>query len=108
MRDVPSEEGSKLQLFDRFLTIWIFFAMAVWVGIGAVSSEVSNIFDKLQIDTFSLPLAFGLLWMIYPSLAKVRYEELSKITKADKMFSFSLFLNQIVSPFLMFGRVHFK
>ena len=108
MRDVPSEEGSKLHLFDRYHTIWIFIAMAVWVGMGAVFPEVSIIFDKFQIDTISLPMAIGLLWMMYPPLAKVKYEELSKVAKADKMFSISLFLNWIVGPFLMFGREHYS
>ncbi len=100
---MPSKDAGKLTLLDRFLTIWIFLAMAIGVGAGAAFPEIANIFDRLRIDTVSLPIAIGLLWMMYPPLAKVKYEELSKVAKAWKMFSVSLFLNWIVGPFLMFG-----
>jgi ACR3 family arsenite transporter len=93
----------KLTLLDRFLTFWIFLAMIIGVGIGAIYPEISTILDRLRIDTVSLPIAIGLLWMMYPPLAKVRYEELSKVKGAWKMFSVSLFLNWIIGPFLMFS-----
>ncbi|MEM2896294.1 MAG: ACR3 family arsenite efflux transporter [Candidatus Bathyarchaeia archaeon] len=96
------EEASKLPLLDRFLTLWIFIAMMVGVGIGAVFPEITIILDMLRIETVSLPIAIGLLWMMYPPLAKVKYEELSKVAKAWRMFSVSLFLNWIIGPFLMF------
>jgi ACR3 family arsenite transporter len=97
------EDIRKLTLLDRFLTFWIFLAMIIGVGIGAIYPEISTILDRLRIDTVSLPIAIGLLWMMYPPLAKVRYEELSKVKGAWKMFSVSLFLNWVIGPFLMFS-----
>jgi len=77
--------------------------MAVGVGAGAVFPDIAKILDSLRIDTISLPIAVGLLWMMYPPLAKVRYEELSKVGRAWKMFSVSLVQNWLVGPFLMFA-----
>ena len=77
--------------------------MAIGVGAGAAFPEISKILDALRIDTVSLPIAVGLLWMMYPPLAKVKYEELSKVTKAWKMFTVSIIQNWLVGPFLMFG-----
>ncbi len=93
----------RLSLLNRFLTLWIFLAMAIGVGAGAAFPEISKILDALRIDTVSLPIAVGLLWMMYPPLAKVKYEELSKVTKAWKMFTVSIIQNWLVGPFLMFG-----
>lgn len=92
-----------LSILDRFLTLWIFVAMALGVGIGAVFPTSSKIIDALRVDTISLPIAVGLLWMMFPPLAKVRYEELSKVSKAWKMFTVSIIQNWLVGPFLMFG-----
>lgn len=77
--------------------------MVVGVGLGAVYPDISLIFDALRIDTVSLPIAVGLLWMMYPPLARVKYEDLSKVAKAWKMFAVSLVQNWLVGPFLMFG-----
>jgi ACR3 family arsenite transporter len=77
--------------------------MAVGVGAGAAFPEISKVLDALRIDTVSLPIAVGLLWMMYPPLAKVKYEELSKVAKAWKMFTVSIIQNWLVGPFLMFG-----
>jgi len=93
----------RLSLLNRFLTVWIFLAMAVGVGAGAAFPEISKVLDALRIDTVSLPIAVGLLWMMYPPLAKVKYEELSKVAKAWKMFTVSIIQNWLVGPFLMFG-----
>jgi len=93
----------RLSLLNRFLTVWIFLAMAVGVGAGAAFPEISKVLDTLRIDTVSLPIAVGLLWMMYPPLAKVKYEELSKVAKAWKMFTVSIIQNWLVGPFLMFG-----
>lgn len=98
-----SVKASKLPLLDRFLTIWIFLAMAIGVGAGAVFPQIASILDAMRLDTVSLPIAIGLLWMMYPPLAKVRYEKLSKVAKAWKMFSVSIIQNWLVGPFLMFG-----
>jgi ACR3 family arsenite transporter len=93
----------RLSLLDRFLTVWIFLAMALGVGAGAIFPQLPTIIDSFRIDSISLPIAFGLLWMMYPPLAKVKYEELGKIKKAWKMFAVSIFQNWLVGPFLMFG-----
>ena len=99
-----AQSGSKqLSLLDRFLTLWIFLAMAIGVGAGALFPQLPVLLARWSIGTISLPIAVGLLWMMYPPLARVKYEELSKIKKAWKMFGVSLFQNWLVGPFLMFG-----
>ena len=94
---------AQLSLLDRFLTLWIFLAMAVGVGFGAIFPQLPTLINSLSIDTISLPIAIGLLWMMYPPLARVKYEELGKIRRAWKMFGVSIFQNWVVGPFLMFG-----
>jgi len=95
--------AAKLSFLDRFLTLWIFVAMAVGVGLGAIFPQLPLLINSLSINEISLPIAIGLLWMMYPPLAKVKYEELGKVKKAWKMFSLSIFQNWVVGPFLMFG-----
>lgn len=92
----------RLSLLDRFLPLWIFAAMAVGVILGAVAPDVKNVFNALSIGTVSLPIAIGLLWMMYPVLAKVKYEELGKVAQAWEQFGVSLSLNWIVGPVIMF------
>ena len=92
----------QLSLLDRFLPLWIFLAMAVGVGLGYVFPGIATTFDTLRIDTVSLPIAIGLLWMMYPVLAKVKYEELGKVATAWKMFSVSAVLNWVIGPAIMF------
>ena len=101
--DKSSPNSSKLTILDRFLTFWIFLAMAIGVGAGAAFPQIASLLDAMRLDTVSLPIAIGLLWMMYPPLAKVKYEELSKVAKAWKMFSISIIQNWLVGPFLMFG-----
>jgi ACR3 family arsenite transporter len=93
----------QLSLLDRFLPLWIFLAMAVGVGLGAIAPGIKDVFNALSIGTVSLPIAIGLLWMMYPVLAKVKYEELSKIADAWRQFSVSLALNWIIGPVVMFA-----
>lgn len=93
----------KLSLLDRFLPLWIFISMAFGVGIGYIFPQISKIFDALRIDTVSLPIAVGLLWMMYPILAKVKYEKLDKVLKSWKLFIVSIFLNWLIGPALMFS-----
>ncbi|HID26704.1 MAG TPA: ACR3 family arsenite efflux transporter [Methanosarcinales archaeon] len=93
----------KLSLLDKFLTFWIFLAMAVGVGLGYIYPQIADLLKLLQIDTVSLPIAIGLLWMMYPPLARVKYEELSKIKGVKKMFGLSLVQNWIIGPFVMFS-----
>ena len=92
----------QLSLLDRFLPLWIFLAMAAGIILGAVWPGAKDVFNALRIDTVSLPIAVGLLWMMYPVLAKVKYEELGKISQAKEQFSVSLVLNWVIGPFLMF------
>ena len=102
-----TDEGKKrLSFLDRFLTLWIFIAMAIGVGIGYLFPGVAGILDAFRLDTVSLPIAVGLLVMMYPPLAKVKYEELRRLITAKeskKVFGTSLFLNWIVGPLLMFA-----
>jgi ACR3 family arsenite transporter len=93
----------QLSLLDRFLPLWIFLAMALGVILGAVWPGIKDVFNALSIDTVSLPIAIGLLWMMYPVLAKVKYEELGKIAQAWEQFGVSLVLNWIIGPIIMFG-----
>jgi ACR3 family arsenite transporter len=93
----------RLSLLDRFLPLWILIAMVLGVALGAVFPEVKGIFNTLSIGTVSLPIAIGLLWMMYPVLAKVKYEELGKIKQATEQFGVSLVLNWLIGPALMFA-----
>jgi len=98
----PSGMVGRLSVLDRFLPLWILLAMAVGVGLGAAAPGMKDVFDALRIGTVSLPIAIGLLWMMYPVLAKVKYEQLGKITQAKQQFGVSLTLNWIIGPALMF------
>jgi ACR3 family arsenite transporter len=92
----------RLSLLDRFLPLWIFAAMALGVILGAVAPGIKDVFNALSIGTVSFPIAVGLLWMMYPVLAKVKYEELGKVAQAWEQFSVSLVLNWVIGPVLMF------
>ena len=92
----------RLSLLDRFLPLWIFAAMALGIILGAVAPGIKDVFNALSIGTVSLPIAIGLLWMMYPVLAKVKYEELGKVAQAWEQFSVSLVLNWVIGPILMF------
>ncbi|MCP8306819.1 MAG: ACR3 family arsenite efflux transporter [archaeon] len=97
--------SGRLPLLSRFLTLWIFLAMMLGVGLGYAFPEISDIINSLSVGTTSIPIAIGLIWMMYPPLAKVRYEEMNKIVSAKgskTMLSSSLALNWIVGPLLMF------
>ncbi len=103
--NVKKNVKKRLSFLDRFLTLWIFAAMGLGIGIGYFFPTVSNSLDTLKLDTVSLPIAIGLLVMMYPPLAKVKYEELGKLVKtkgSKKVFGTSLFLNWIIGPSLMF------
>jgi ACR3 family arsenite transporter len=77
--------------------------MALGVGLGALVPGIKEVFNAMSVDTVSFPIAIGLLWMMYPVLAKVKYEELGKITEAGRQFSVSLLLNWVIGPAIMFA-----
>ncbi|HLV46695.1 MAG TPA: ACR3 family arsenite efflux transporter [Flavobacterium sp.] len=93
----------KLKFLDRFLTLWIFLAMAVGVAVGVFFPHISAQTNRLSVGTTNIPLAIGLVLMMYPPLAKVDYSLLPKAFKDKKAIGTSLFLNWIVGTVLMFG-----
>lgn len=92
----------KLKFIDRYLTLWIFLAMLLGISIGYFVPEVSDLINKLSISTTNIPLAIGLIVMMYPPLAKVDYSLLPKALKNKKVIGISLLLNWIIGPMLMF------
>jgi len=97
----------RLSFLDEFLTLWIFIAMGAGVALGHAFPEIADILDSVQVFNVSLPIAVGLLVMMYPPLAKVHYDELGKLRQAKKMLGTSLFLNWAIGPVLMFSLAWF-
>ncbi len=98
----PAHDRKKLGFLDRYLTLWIFLAMALGIGIGYFVPSAATTINKFSSGTTNIPLAIGLILMMYPPFTKVKYDKLQEVFKNTKVLGLSLLLNWVVGPILMF------
>ena len=99
---VPAANRKRLSFLDRYLTVWIFSAMVIGVAVGYFIPSTASFINSMSSGTTNIPLAIGLILMMYPPLAKVRYEKIPQVFKNVKLVAMSIFITWVIAPFFMF------